>query len=212
MRPTIIFAAAAAAAALLLAPAGHATTFLYTGVLSGAAESPPNASAGLGTVSVTFDDVAHTLRVESTFAGLSGTTTNAHIHAATATPLTGSAGVATTTPSFTGFPLGVSAGTFDATYDTLAPSTYNPAYVTANGGTIAGAESALIAAMNEGRSYFNIHTSIYPAGEVRAFLIGASTVPEPAGWATMLLGFGLVGASARRRLVGQSAGTFGRKA
>lgn len=182
-------------AALLAATPAAAATIIFTGVLSGAAEAPPNASAGSGTVTVTFDDAAHTLRVQSTFANLTGTTSNAHIHAATLVPGTGTAGVATQTPSFVGFPLGVTAGTFDNTYSTLAAATYNPSYVTANGGTAAGAEMALVAAMNQGRTYFNIHTSAFPGGEIRAFL---TPVPEPATWMMLIAGFGVVGAGLRR--------------
>ena len=69
------------------------------------------------------------LRVEVSFSGLVGTTTAPHIHCCTASPLSGNAGVATLTPTFTGFPLGVTSGTYHLT---LSPS-WNPAFVTAHG-------------------------------------------------------------------------------
>ena len=66
---------------------------------------------------MTIDDAAFTMRVESTFSGLTGITTASHIHCCTAVASTGTAGVATQTPSFVGFPLGVTSGTFDSTFD-----------------------------------------------------------------------------------------------
>ena len=87
-----------------------AATITYSATLDGASESPSNASPGTGTATVTFDTVLHTMSVQSNFSGLLGTVTAAHIHCCTATPGVGLAGVATTTPTFTGFPLGVTAG------------------------------------------------------------------------------------------------------
>ncbi|MGH9882656.1 MAG: CHRD domain-containing protein, partial [Pyrinomonadaceae bacterium] len=85
--------------------------------LSGPAEAPPNASPGTGTGIVTYDSTLHTLRVQVTFSGLLGNTTASHIHSATASPLSGTAGVATRVPTFIGFPLGVTSGTYDMTFD-----------------------------------------------------------------------------------------------
>ena len=100
-----------AIAALGFPSLGMTASIEYTATLSGPNEAPPNASPGTGTSLVTYDDVAHTLRVEASFSGLIGTTTAAHIHAPTAVPFTGTIGVATQTPSFSGFPLGVTSGT-----------------------------------------------------------------------------------------------------
>ncbi|HEX7880360.1 MAG TPA: CHRD domain-containing protein, partial [Candidatus Eisenbacteria bacterium] len=119
------------------------------------------------------------------FSGLLGTTTAAHIHAPTAVPLAGTAGVATTTPSFVGFPLGVTSGSYMATLNTLNSSSYNPSYVTANGGTAASAEAALFAAIRAGRAYFNIHSTSVGSGEIRAFLIPTPTPVEPASWSSI---------------------------
>ncbi|WP_309610175.1 CHRD domain-containing protein [Sphingomonas sp.] len=176
-------------------PAAAAVT-VYTAALSGGAEAPPNASPGTGSAIVTYDDVLHTLRVQVTFSGLLGTTTASHIHAATPTPFTGTAGVATETPTFGGFPLGVSSGSYDNLFNLTLLASFNAPFVTANGGTAAGAEAALAAAMNGGRSYLNIHTTRFPGGEIRGFL---APVPEPATWMMMLAGFGAAGVALRRR-------------
>ena len=89
----------------------QASILSYSAVLSGPAESPPNGSPGTGSASVFYDNVAHTLDVEVVFSGLVAPTTASHIHCCTTIPGVGTAGVATVTPSFTGFPLGVTAGT-----------------------------------------------------------------------------------------------------
>lgn len=165
-----------AVVAVLYATASvQAAPILFTAELSGPAESPPNASPGTGFARVEFDIVAHTLFVEASFDNLLAPTTAAHIHAPTAFPLIGTAGVATQTPSFATFPLGVTQGVFSQTLATDLASTYNPAFVTANGG-VANAEAALYNALLQRRAYFNVHTTAVPAGEVRGFL---APVPEP---------------------------------
>jgi hypothetical protein len=169
---------------LLAAPVGQSAVFEYEATLSGASEPPPTASPGTGFVEVLFNDSAQTLEVKVNFSGLLGTTTASHIHAPTAAPFTGNAGVATTVPYFLGFPLGVTFGTYDHVLDLTSASSYNPAFVTANGGTVAGAETALINALNEGRSYLNIHTTMFPGGEIAGYL---ALVPETPSTALLLL-------------------------
>jgi hypothetical protein len=155
----------------------HAAVVSYTANLSGPNESPANASPGVGTAQVDIDATAHSMRVRVTFSGLLGTTTASHIHSPTAVALSGTAGVATTTPSFVGFPLGVTSGTYDLTYDTTLASSYNPAFVTANGGTPATAEAALFSGIANGFAYLNIHSTVYGGGEIRGFLVPLIVTP-----------------------------------
>jgi hypothetical protein len=181
-------------ALLAVGAAAHAAPITYEAVLDGANQSPPVASPGTGFATVIFDGSANTMRVEVSFTGLLGTVTASHIHAPTAAPGVGNIGVATAVPTFTGFPSGVMSGTYDHTFDMTLASSYNPAYITANGGTAAGAEAALGAALAAGEAYLNIHTKVFPGGEIRGFLL-----PAPEAVSTLgLLGLcfcGLCGAS-----------------
>ena len=147
----------------------------WTASLNGANEAPANASPGTG--SFTFTLSGNVLTINGSFVGLLGTTAAAHLHCCTAASLTGTAGVATQLPTFAGFPLGVTSGTYTNSFDLSQASSWNASFITANGGTTTSAMAALIAGMNSGRVYFNIHTSQFAGGEIRGFLI--STVPEP---------------------------------
>jgi hypothetical protein len=168
--------------AFLLVSGAQAAPVAYSVTLSGPNEFPPNASPGTGTGQVDIDNVAHTMHVHVVFSGLLGTTSASHIHAATTTPGTGTAGVATTTPTFAGFPLGVTAGSYDNTLDMTQTSSYNPSYITAHGGTTTQAEADLFQAIAEGRAYLNIHTSSFSGGEIRGFLLPAAIPVENTTW------------------------------
>jgi hypothetical protein len=173
----------------------HASLIVTSAVLSGVTEIPSNASPGTGFAEVTFDDVLLTMEVHASFTGLIGTTTASHIHAATATPGSANVGVATNLPSFTGFPLAVTSGTYDHIFDMSLASSYNPAFITAQGG-ISNAFSTLIAASSTGNAYFNIHTTQFPGGEIRGLLFA---VPEPATLALVAIALAGVGFSGRKR-------------
>jgi hypothetical protein len=195
----------ALASALLLIcamPAARAAVLVYTAALDGPSE--PTTSPGTGSTTVTYDDVLHTLRVQLDFSGLvtmtssggpSGTTA-AHIHAPTASPFAGTAGVATQTPTFSSLPLGVQAGSMDQLLDLTLASSWNPAFITANGGTVGSAEVAFASAVAAGKSYLNIHSNAFPGGEIRGFL---AVVPEPATAGLAALGWACLAQLRRRR-------------
>lgn len=173
--------------------AAHETQ--YTAVLNGTSEIPPNASPGLGLATITVDFDLLTMRVDASFSGLLGNTTASHIHCCTLTPGSANVGVATQLPSFAGFPLGVTAGTYDHLFDMSLASSYNPAFVTANG-SVGLAFDALVAGMETGNAYFNIHTSVFPGGEIRSLL---HPVPEPQTYALLGVGLGIMAWGVRRR-------------
>ena len=118
------------------------------------------------------------MKVNIAFSGLSGNTTVAHIHGATAAPGTGTASVMTTTPSFLGFPAGVKSGSYEQTFDLLSTSTYRAAFIAASGATAAGARDAFLAALLDGKAYLNVHSQTFTGGEIRGFF-APSPVPGP---------------------------------
>jgi hypothetical protein len=71
------------------------------------------------------------------------------------------------------------------TFDTTLASSWNPAFVTAEGGTTAGAEAALAAGLAADEAYLNIHSTVVPGGEIRGFLVPA---PEPSTLAVVVVG------------------------
>lgn len=167
---------------------------IFTAELLGSNERPgPNNSSGMGMATVTIDRAQGTMHVHETFSGLLGKATISHIHCCAGPD--GTSVPATTIPSFPGFPVGVTAGTYDQTFNMLEASSYNPAFISANGGTAASAFDALVGGLNNGTAYANIHTEMFPAGEIRGTL-----VPEPEIYAMLLAGLAMVSMMARRRL------------
>jgi hypothetical protein len=190
----------ALAAATGLATPAFAQT--YRAVLSGPGETPPNASPG--TSLVTIDLSGTNLMIEAPFSDLLAPTVVAHIHCCTTEAFRGTAPPAI---GLDGFPTGVRAGTYSHSYSLSDEATYEPAFLAAHGGTATGAASALVDAMNAHEAYVNIHSTLYPNGEISGFLV-AAPIPEPAEWALLAGGLGgLLWMGRRRRLGDQLAET-----
>jgi len=200
------------AALMLQASPVHAIPMTFVATLNSANENnPANMSPGTGVATVVLDPTAQTIQINATFSGLTSLTQAAHIHCCA--PLGTNAGVATTVPtfpalgSFPAFPIvangnGVTAGNFvSAVYDLTQSLIYNTSpggFVELQGG-VPQAEAALIAGIQNGQTYFNIHTQNFPAGEIRGQL-SLVPVPKPSSLASLaLLGGALLSLGAIRR-------------
>jgi opacity protein-like surface antigen len=188
MKPLLL-----ALSAIGMATAAQANVIMYQGTF---APEVPGAT-GNGTLTLAYDDVGRTLAIEATWAGLSGNTSNAHIHCCTTAPRAGTAGVALAQAGLLpGFPLGLQEGSYSRVIDLTLANQYSGAFVTASGGTAALAEQRLMANLASGNAYFNIHSTTFPGGEIRAFV---SAVPEPGTMALVLMAAGVAVVSARQR-------------
>ena len=164
----------AAVAALCVAVPASAVTTSFSTSLSSLGEPVPDSTA-TGQASVLFDDLLYSVNVHVSFQGLTANASAAHIHCCTTLPNTGSVAVF---QGFTDFP-SVTTGTYDRSF-VLAPAAF----------------TTLLAGVEAGKAYVNVHTSTHTAGEIRGFL---APVPEPGTYALMLSGLALVGWVARRR-------------
>ena len=172
--------------ALLAAPmAAQAVTYTFNAALNGASEATPNASAGTGTAILSYDDMGTIATGDDSFifsmfaSGMSGSATAAHIHKA---------------------PVGVAGPVIQG-----LGATEGFAFLALTGGVLIGGgplpapSSTFLGTLTAGLGYVNVHTALFPGGEVRGQLIQVTAVPEPSTYAMLLAGIAALGFVARRR-------------
>lgn len=137
--------------------------------LDGYAETPVALSTtGVGTFSIKVDRAAQTIDYTLSYDALEGTITQSHIHFGSASQ---SGGISTFLCSNLGNgPVGTQA--CPAAPATIT-GTLTPASVIgpAAQGISAGQLDELVAAIKAESTYVNVHTSLYPAGEIRSQLV-----------------------------------------
>jgi hypothetical protein len=154
----MVWATVALAASVLAAPAVHSQTERFSASLSGANEVPPINSAGTGNFEMTIQPGAITFSLD--FSDLSSTLTVAHLHFA---PSKVAGGVMIFLCGGGGQPACPA-----ATSGTIT-GTITAANVTGPGGQgiTAGDLDSALAALRDDLSYANMHTTIFPGGEIR---------------------------------------------
>jgi hypothetical protein len=169
----------------LAAGAASAATQIYSFNLSGLQEVPANASPAAGSMQITINDTTNVISYQFTGFNLQGTFAMAHIHRA----LAGANGpiVYDLVPAA----------------DYSGPVTFGPSISIPNSWALLGQNETNMAAglgalINAApwNYYVNIHTSLFPGGEIRGQL---APIPEASTWAMMIAGLALVGWQLRRR-------------
>ena len=142
----------------------------YAVALLGQNDVPPSITPATGTCIGTFNNISNVLSITVMFNGLVAPTTAAHIHG----PAAAGANAAVIIP-FAGFPLGVTSGVYTNSF-VLTPTQ--------------------VGWLNSGLLYVNVHSTTFPAGEIRGqltegTLIGdcGQKIPTLSQWALIIMAF-----------------------
>jgi hypothetical protein len=211
---------AAATAAILCLATPASASIIFTANMTTSQEPPPvnlTLTTGgarpvpFGTATFVLNDAGTALTMTATIfnidvtgaqtADINDNLVAAHIHA-TSNPAFTPPGTAGVVWGFFGMPFN----------NTMPNEGLLTPFASGVGGTFTGTWNELegqnttlaaqLANIFAGRSYINFHTTQNPGGEIRGALL--AVVPEPMTWATMLVGFGAIGYSIRRRRSGKT--------
>ncbi|MFM8728814.1 MAG: CHRD domain-containing protein [Planctomycetaceae bacterium] len=201
-------AARLAAATMMLAATAGSAMADWTWVST---FGPQAAGAtGTGSSTVFFNETAKTIRVQFSYAGLTGNPTIGHIHAASTSPpyafsnpnprVALGFGVTSGAPGWSSVTPGPS-GSYDRTFDvstlTSTPG-WSSGFKTDHAGlTIDQLNAKFVEYMNTGKAYINIHTSTNSNGEIGGFF--TVVTPEPGHWALLAGGFAITAGRAWRK-------------
>ncbi len=156
------------AALFMASPSLKADTIFFT-ELRGSNENPPTPSMGTGSAFVVLNDAMNSLTISVDFGGLTGPAVAFHIHAAASPTMNA--------------PVRIDFGGPIMPFDNrvfMVPATL-PALPLMT-------RAQFVAALFAGNAYVNVHTRMFPGGEIRGQL---GPVPEPGTLG--LLGLGVVG-------------------
>lgn len=174
--------------------AAHAEILQFNALLNSANSVPaltnPNqAASGLSTLF--YDTLTNTYDFTLSSFSLSGPITGAHIHGPATAMQSGGVLVDINVSPFVKFNSGSTlllGGDDVTTFGFVASANGHPG-------------QSFLNALNSGLTYVNIHTAMYPGGEIRGQLwpTSVAAVPEAQTYAMMLAGLGMVGWVAGRR-------------
>jgi hypothetical protein len=169
---TLIAGAVAVLAVGSYATADSGKKNLKSGELTGYEENPDISTSATGTFEISIDDDAREFTYELTYSGLEGAVQQAHIHFAK--PAVNGGITLFLCSNLGNGPAGTPAcpatATATVTRTVGAAAILSPAVGTTNQGIAAGAAgwTELVAALRAGHTYANVHSALWPAGEIRA--------------------------------------------
>lgn len=154
-----VIAAVACSSDATTTPVSKIVTFKAT--MNGASELPTNTSAGTGTFTATLDTATNIFTYDFTFTGLGTNVTSGHIHGPAAANASAGTTINFATLAGATFSVGATSGTGRGV------STLNAANQITT--TVKG--DSLQKLLFAGLAYVNIHTTAFPAGEIRGQII-----------------------------------------
>jgi CHRD domain-containing protein len=119
---------------------GSSTNYALSGTASGSQETPSNTTTGTGTLTGSFNSSTNALQYNIVWTGLTGPATAMHFH--------GPASMGTAA-------------------DVLVDLNISTNGVSGNGSGTISVNDAFKTALLAGQVYYNIHTALYPNGEIR---------------------------------------------